>query len=137
MRWILKLAILFLATSAIAQEPQKSLLPPISQVELRILKLGMAHFPVGVSKETSLILSYDCYKANAKCQALRAFRKLPEKLSSRLDTEGGKNPGAEYCKEVLKQKVIILVDRDQNESSYCQFADGSLLANSSIEAKMK
>jgi hypothetical protein len=68
-----------------------------------------------------------CATQGPKCMALR---KLPEANLSRLsddDRDGGKNPGGGLCKKVLGGTVVMGLDADKNQSSFCLFSDGSLI----------
>jgi hypothetical protein len=49
----------------------------------------------------------------------------PEKLG------GGKNPGAVLCHE-MRGNVVFALDNEDNESTFCQFTDESLIDNGSL-----
>ena len=45
---------------------------------------------------------------------------------------GGQNPSAMYCHK-LKLEVLILKDSSDNEQSFCQFTDGSMVDVNAVE----
>ncbi|HAZ13667.1 MAG: hypothetical protein A2X86_16295 [Bdellovibrionales bacterium GWA2_49_15] len=86
--------------------------------------------PLFVDQAAGLIIDRYCHKTRGKfdCQAVKAL----EKASLRdVIIDGGANPGAVVCLK-LGGQVVLSVDVKKNETSYCQFKDGSLVANGSI-----
>lgn len=67
-----------------------------------------------------------------KCDALKFFEKKPEKKIKLPVSQGGQNPATLYC-HVLKLPVVILKDSQNNEQSFCQFEDESLVDANAIE----
>lgn len=59
---------------------------------------------------------------NSKCDALHK----PSFKKETLDRSGGRNPAAVRCKE-FGHKIVILKDENNDELSFCQFPDGSLI----------
>lgn len=84
-----------------------------------------------------LLISRSCLKSSGKfdCDAYRALKRLTlRNLEEKL--EGGANPGAVACVAV-GGSVVVSVDALKNETSYCKFADGSLVANGSVAARAR
>ena len=83
-----------------------------------------------VDRAAGIIINRYCHKTNGKydCQAIKA---LAHASFVEVIIKGGANPGAIICLK-LGGRVVLSVDRDRNENSYCQFKDGSLAASGSI-----
>lgn len=83
-----------------------------------------------VDRKAGIIVNHDCRKKDGslKCSAVKALAKATLK---NITLEGGANPGAVLCGG-LGGQVVLSVDDHKNETSYCQFPDGSLVANGSI-----
>ena len=82
-------------------------------------------FKVIFTKIDGVLVNRSC--KNKKCEAYQKslnFSKTP--ISPEL-LNGGKNPSAVRCKELMGGEVIIGRDRTGNEQSVCQFRDGSYL----------
>ena len=84
-----------------------------------------------------LSLSASCRRPQEKlaCDAYREYQKLktgtlPDFKSD--DHNSSANRGALICKLILHRNVLIAVSEEQNESSFCQFKDGSWLGTGSI-----
>ena len=78
-----------------------------------------------------LTLSKQCLKgAELFCLAFESTKKASLKsIYGRL--QGGVNPGAVICRGVGGQ-VIVGVDSEKNENSFCLFSDRSLIDNGSL-----
>ncbi len=61
------------------------------------------------------------------CLALEQAKRHQEAELSADLLLGGKNPSAVRCKELMGGKVLIGVDMEGNEQSFCVFKDGSYL----------
>jgi hypothetical protein len=59
------------------------------------------------------------------CEALIALSKK-HSLPKTASKDGGSNPNTRLCHQ-LKLKILIMRDRHQNEQSFCQFADKSIV----------
>ncbi len=64
---------------------------------------------------------------NKKCEAYQKYLNFSKTPLSPELLNGGKNPSAVRCKELMGGEVIIGKDRDGHEQSVCQFSDGSYL----------
>lgn len=72
------------------------------------------------------------FTVNRDCNSEQcmAIKKAQEHYSTPLSNEllvGGKNPNSVRCKHLMHGKVIIGLDMDGNEQSFCHFSDGSYL----------
>jgi len=87
-------------------------------------------YPLYIDKKAGIIINRECHSANGKfdCQAAKALKKASFKT---VKIEGGANPGAVMCAP-LGGRVVLSVDARKNETTYCQFPDGSLVANGTI-----
>ena len=45
---------------------------------------------------------------------------------------GGANPGAIVCREALKGNVVLGTDLKNNQQTFCQFKDGSVIDSGAI-----
>ncbi len=83
-----------------------------------------------VDAQAGIIISKSCHKKNNKynCDAFKALKKASFK---NVNITGGANPGAVMCRP-LGGQVVLARDEKKNETTYCQFPDGSLIANGSI-----
>ncbi len=61
------------------------------------------------------------------CLALKMARLFKDAPLAPSDLMGGKNPRAIKCKLVMKGKVIIGLDKNRNQQSFCKFSDDSFL----------
>lgn len=69
-------------------------------------------------------------KCQVSCEALRVLkRKSP--AYEHAPSEGDANPAAVFCK---KQGGLVVTgtDKAQNENSFCEFRDGSLISTASL-----
>lgn len=81
------------------------------------------------TRVNGLIVNKNCKDS---CEALVKGKEAGKiQVPSDLLT-GGKNPAAVKCKHFMEGTVIIGVDKEGNEQSFCKFSDGSYLNNSSI-----
>lgn len=62
-----------------------------------------------------------------KCEAFQKALKFSKTTLSPELLNGGKNPSAVRCKELMEGEIIIGRDRSGHEQSVCQFKDGSYL----------
>jgi hypothetical protein len=110
--------ILFFSTSIFAQE--------------EIWKLGDSFIAVMRDKkgEVELLYSKSCEKKN--CEAIVKSENLKWDNLPKDAFDGGKNPGAVLCKEVLKQNIIYVKDISGNENTFCIFKDKSFISSSSL-----
>ena len=87
-----------------------------------------------VDDKRQLTISTNCKKLPLRpgkplhydCEAYRALAKVNLADLKESIAEGA-NAGAVLCQEVLKQTVVIGQDFNQNDNSFCKFADGSYL----------
>lgn len=87
--------------------------------------------------QTSIVFAkIDGFIVNKSCgESCKALVNAKESGSKQVPSEllvGGKNPAAVRCKHFMEGTVIIGVDKEGNEQSFCKFSDGSYLNNSSI-----
>ncbi len=74
-------------------------------------------------------ISATCSRKNGQlgCDAYAALKKVSMKtLAGEL--AGGVEPGAVMCVKALAGKVVLGVDRQRNENSFCQLRDGSMVS---------
>jgi putative hemolysin len=77
------------------------------------------------------VLSTSCLKGSKlDCDAYDGLKKavahgLPQR-------KGGANPGAVLCSEAAGGKAIVSLDDKGNQSSFCQFPDGSVVSMGSL-----
>lgn len=64
---------------------------------------------------------------NKSCLAYKASMSSRDKKPSVDDLLGGKNPLAVKCKKIMKGKVLIGLDKNRGEQSFCTFSDDSFL----------
>lgn len=83
-----------------------------------------------VDRKAGIIVNHDCRKRDGtlNCHAVKALKKASLK---NVMIEGGANPGAVLCGG-LGGIVVLAVDSHKNETSYCRFPDGSVVASGSI-----
>lgn len=90
------------------------------------------HYVVAHNSKTNLYISEYCLHAKTKCEAMSAFEQTEKIKLPPGSVTGGKNPAAIICSAGLKQKVIILKDKNEDENSFCLFNDGSIISTSSL-----
>ena len=61
------------------------------------------------------------------CLALKKEREFREVPVPPELLEGGKNPHSVKCKEVMKGQVVIGLNENKHQQSFCLFEDGSYL----------
>lgn len=74
-----------------------------------------------------ILVNHSC--VNKKCEAFNKARMFNSATVDPKHLTGGKNPEAAKCKSILGGAVVIGVDRDKNQQSFCKFSDGSYLVN--------
>jgi len=77
------------------------------------------------TKVDGIIVNRSC--KHKKCEAYQKSLKFSQTQLSPELLNGGKNPSAVRCKELMGGEVIIGRDRSGHEQSVCQFKDGSYL----------
>lgn len=82
-------------------------------------------FIVSFSTVEGFIVNSLC--ADGPCEALKKAKQFQKSKVSPDLLHGGKNPGAQKCKNILGGTVIIGQDFEGNEQSVCKFKDGSYL----------
>ena len=82
-----------------------------------------------MKKINGVVMNLSCA---GSCVALKKSRVVVD--HSKLNLDGGKNPGAVACREVFKSRVIMLRG-DNGDQSFCLFSDGSMLSTKSINVK--
>ena len=85
-------------------------------------------------KEKHWVISKSCRSEQGvlNCDAVRAARKASlSKAAGPHSQDGGANPGARVC-ETVGGEVVIAVDQDRNERSFCRFGDQSLIESGSL-----
>lgn len=88
---------------------------------------GKQEYVFDFDKNNHLILSKEC---NKKCQAYLSLKKVTK---GKVLRDGGANPGAIICVEQLGGKVKTLTDKEQDQSSFCEFEDKSLVGLGSLQ----
>ena len=76
-----------------------------------------------------LVVNLSCEES---CIALEKSKVIINQ--SKLNLNGGKNPGSVACKDVFKSRVVMLKG-EKGQQSFCLFPDGSLLSTKSIIVK--
>lgn len=79
-------------------------------------------------------MSEKCVKQES-CEANKFF-KTKKQIGKIYPGEGGQNPAALVCHH-LKLKVLILRDPSNNEQSFCEFLDKSIVDANAIERHVK
>jgi hypothetical protein len=76
-----------------------------------------------------LTISSSCLKKRKfDCAAFYALKTVkPQPVQ-----DGGAHPGALICQNLKQAEVVVGTDKDGNQNSFCQFADGSLIDNGSL-----
>lgn len=85
------------------------------------------------TERDGVILSKSCLEPESnrlKCDVLDKIKKASLKTLKR--TFGGQNPGAVACETQLGGIIVLGVDDEGNELTFCRFEDGSLVSTSSI-----
>ena len=84
--------------------------------------------------DNRITISKNCVKKKKiqPCMAYKALQASSFQLFNEEELRGGANPGAVICK-ALKGKIIIGVDEDSNENSFCMFEDKSIIDNGSLD----
>lgn len=65
-----------------------------------------------------------------ECKDCMASKLKPK--YARVKITGGMNPGAVLCKKALKSEVVIGVDKEGNQQSFCLFKDKSMVSTGSL-----
>lgn len=100
------------------------------------------HFLMVSLEKGKILISENCLDQNqtllkSNCEAAKILKQTLSISLRSKDFNGGKNPGAVICKNYLKQNIVILKDPDQNENSFCQFEDRSLISAISLMTLVK
>lgn len=98
-----------------------------SQAHEVIWKINDKFIALYEDKTNNLLYSSSCTKLS--CDAIEKTKEITWREFS---LNGGKNPGAVLCLNILKQKILILKDLAGNENSFCLFQDRSLISSSSL-----
>lgn len=80
----------------------------------------------------SLLISADCLTKTKKIKCLAYDRLMKSKPGEINQRTIDMHPGAFICREKVKGKVIVGMDKDGNQNSFCQFKDGSIVDNGSL-----
>ncbi len=80
---------------------------------------------LSVKKVDGVTVSASCSDKN--CEAYKMGTKFKGKWPSADLLIGGKNPRAVNCKTLMKGTVIIGVDENKAQQSFCEFKDKSFL----------
>lgn len=74
----------------------------------------------------------------SKCDAAKALRKSGKiKLPAGTIANQGLNPASLACSQGLKQTVVVLINNNQDENSFCRFADGSMISTHNLIDKLE
>lgn len=87
--------------------------------------LSFGEFKVIFTMVDGVYVNRSC--KDKKCEAYQKFKSLYHKPISPDLLNGGKNPSAVRCKEVMQGEVLIGRDRQGHDQSACRFKDGSFL----------
>lgn len=81
-------------------------------------------------ESAKLTVSADCLKPNRslKCEATDGLKNLSWKKRKKSD----RNPGSFLCEAQLKGIVVMGRNAAGDESSFCRFADGSMIDSGSL-----
>ncbi len=80
-------------------------------------------------------ISERCATEKSSCEARKFFNS--KKQMTRLPSaQDGQNPAALHCHQ-LKLEVIVLKDSQNNEQSFCAFADKTIVDANAIERHMR
>jgi putative hemolysin len=103
---------------------------PLTSFERRTLFTSDTTFEFMVVTVNKLYLSADCLTPSKKlkCQAYDALKVVS---TINMDTSGGRNPGAVLCAGVGGW-LRVFTDEEQNQTSFCGFADGSKVSSGSL-----
>ena len=80
---------------------------------------------VAMDKVDGIFVNRNCL--DKSCLAYKAYLSSKNKNPSVDDLAGGKNPLAVKCKKIMKGKVLIGLDKNRGEQSFCTFPDDSFL----------
>ena len=87
-----------------------------------------------VEEKENIIVSESCFING--CDAL--FYAKNKKIRFKdLKLNGGKNPAAAACTQVLNGAVLMLKNSENGIQSFCLFSDGSIISNKSISFLIK
>lgn len=75
-------------------------------------------------------VSEKCLEKNSQCEAKKFFDK--KKKVTLPELVGGQNPASIYCHQ-LKLEILILKDSNENEQSFCQFSDKTIVDANAVE----
>ncbi|HAR42241.1 MAG TPA: hypothetical protein DCS07_06370 [Bdellovibrionales bacterium] len=99
----------------------------VQAVETMSFRIGMRSIQFRNLPEQRILISQDCFKSGKlSCLAYSAVSKVSLK---RFEGEsyGGMNPGSIACSKSASGSVVIGIDSQRNERSFCEFKDGSLI----------
>lgn len=71
-------------------------------------------------------------QTHAKCLAWQALSKVSLDQITEDDLLGGKNPGSVLCKKSLNATVVFGQDLQGNTTSFCSFADGTMISSDTL-----
>lgn len=86
-------------------------------------KIGGQALELSACPQGPCLISTQCLKASAGCQALVAWKNKHKGVVG----PGGSNPGSAVCSQVHKAGVVIALDGKGGSEAFCRFADGSLI----------
>ena len=91
---------------------------------------GVRH-TFSTNKEKRITINNVC-KTNKKCMALTTLKSLSMSAVAATDLSGGANPGPILCEQQAKGKVVMGLDPNGNQNSFCIFSDGSIIDNGTL-----
>ena len=99
------------------------LLIPLSCYSSEVYRFGK--LLVSIEKVDGVSVNRSC--SNKDCLAFKKYLSTKNMPVKQNDLYGGKNPLAVKCKKIMKGKVLIGVNRNGGEQSFCLFSDDSYL----------
>lgn len=100
------------------------------------------HYLFSLHSPSQILVSENCLNEevtleNSKCDAIKILNQKKTLTIPASNFSGGKNPGAVACAVGLKMTIRIFTNSKNNENSFCEFSDGSMISAINLQSLLK
>lgn len=100
------------------------------------------HYLFSLHSPSQILVSENCFNddvtlENSKCDAIKILNQKKTLSIAASNFSGGKNPGAVACSVGLKMTIRIFTNSKNNENSFCEFSDGSMISAINLQSLLK
>ncbi|MEA9357654.1 hypothetical protein SHI21_15600 [Bacteriovorax sp. PP10] len=100
------------------------------------------HYLFSLHSPSQILVSENCFNdevtlEQSKCDAIKALNQKHSLTVPASQFSGGKNPGAVACAVGLKMTIRIFTNSKNNENSFCEFNDGSMISAINLQSLLK